>query len=91
MADRSRQSLVAELELLSFAGEYGFSEHLPDDYVQHIADFITAREAYLRKQICTEGMKRELCGHFKTNLIGDEHGHFICDACKILDEEREDR
>lgn len=36
-----------------------------------------------RKQLSIESMEREPCGHFKSNLIGDEYGHFLCDACQI--------
>jgi hypothetical protein len=65
-----------------------------DAWNQHIRALITTtdrsaldrHDAELRKSISVEGMERELCGHFKSNLIGDEYGHFACDACTVLEE-----
>jgi hypothetical protein len=55
---------------------------IPTDYAAALEE----HDANLRKQICNEGMEREPCGHFKSNMIGDEHGHFTCDACKLLEQ-----
>jgi hypothetical protein len=41
----------------------------------------TFDEAKLRASIEADGMSRLDCGHFKFNLVGDDWGHFSCDAC----------
>jgi hypothetical protein len=63
----------------------------PADWGKHILSLIPpasqtlldARDAAQRRQISVEGMKREPCGHFVCNMIGDEYGHFTCDACEV--------